>query len=111
MALSVTDSVADELPSTVKTALSKIEENQQQQFEEDYKRKRRSPGVMLALAILFPIQHFLEGKVGLGILYWLSLGGLGVWYVIDAVLIWGRTKRHNEETGKNILRDMKIMNG
>lgn len=111
MSLDIKESVSDELPSTVKTALAKLQTNEQQQFEEEYLRKRRNPIIMLLLALFFPIQHFLEGKIGMGILFLMTLGGLGIWYIIDAVMIWGRTKSHNEETSKSILRDMKVMNG
>lgn len=110
MSLDIKESLADELPSTVKTALSKLDTSEQQQFEEDYSRKRRSPVTMLLLAILIPVQHFVEGKIALGIVFWLTLGAMGIWYVIDIIMIWSRTKRHNEELSKSILRDMKIMN-
>ena len=43
--------------------------------------------VTLILAIFLPLHRFYVGKIGTGILYWLTAGGLGIWYVIDIVMI------------------------
>ncbi|MEI0604505.1 TM2 domain-containing protein [Brachyspira alvinipulli] len=43
--------------------------------------------VTLILAIFLPVHRFYVGKIGTGILYWLTAGGLGIWYVIDIVMI------------------------
>jgi hypothetical protein len=64
---------------------------------------------MLALSILFPIQLFLLGKTGLGIGYWLTGGGCGVWYLIEIFMAFGRTRAFNEDVAKSIVRDLKIM--
>ncbi|WIH81456.1 TM2 domain-containing protein [Brachyspira pilosicoli] len=43
--------------------------------------------VTLVLAIFLPVHRFYVGKIGTGILYWLTAGGLGIWYIIDIVMI------------------------
>ena len=43
--------------------------------------------VTLILAIFLPVHRFYVGKIGTGILYWITAGGLGIWYVIDIVMI------------------------
>ena len=47
----------------------------------------RSWVVTLLLAIFLPFHRFYVGKVGTGILYWLTAGGFGIWYIIDIVMI------------------------
>ncbi len=47
----------------------------------------RSWIVTLLLAIFLPVHRFYVGKVGTGILYWLTVGGFGIWYIVDIVLI------------------------
>lgn len=47
----------------------------------------RSWIVTLLLAIFLPVHRFYVGKVGAGILYWLTVGGFGIWYIVDIVLI------------------------
>ncbi|WIH90435.1 TM2 domain-containing protein [Brachyspira pilosicoli] len=43
--------------------------------------------VTLVLAIFLPVHRFYVGKIGTGILYWLTAGGLGIWYIVDIVMI------------------------
>lgn len=47
----------------------------------------RSWIVALLLAIFLPVHRFYVGKIGTGILYWLTAGGFGIWYIVDIVLI------------------------
>lgn len=47
----------------------------------------RSWIVTLLLAIFLPFHRFYVGKICTGILYWLTAGGFGIWYVIDIVMI------------------------
>lgn len=43
--------------------------------------------VTLILAIFIPVHRFYVGKIGTGILYLITLGGFGIWYIIDIVMI------------------------
>ena len=43
--------------------------------------------VTLVLAIFLPVHRFYVGKIGTGILYWLTAGCLGIWYIVDIVMI------------------------
>ncbi|PCG19456.1 TM2 domain-containing protein [Brachyspira sp. G79] len=43
--------------------------------------------VTLILAIFLPVHRFYVGKIGTGILYLITLGGFGIWYIIDIVMI------------------------
>ncbi|ACN83105.1 TM2 domain-containing protein [Brachyspira hyodysenteriae] len=47
----------------------------------------RSWVVALLFAIFLPVHRFYVGKIGTGILYWLTAGGFGIWYIVDIVLI------------------------
>ncbi|WP_432633221.1 TM2 domain-containing protein [Brachyspira sp.] len=47
----------------------------------------RSWIVTLLLAIFLPVHRFYVGKIGTGILYWLTAWGFGIWYIVDIVLI------------------------
>ena len=109
MGLSLSSAVADTLPSSLKQALGQMPEAQQHTFEEEYKRKMKVPMTMQLLAIFFPIQHFLMGKTGTGILFWMTCGGGMIWWLVDIFTIGGRVRNHNEEVSRNLVRDMKIM--
>lgn len=109
MALEIIPSTAKKLPSSVKNALGRMPGEQQAVFEEEYDRKKRNGVLLGLLAIFFPIHFFLEGRVGLGILYWITLGGIGVWWLVEIFTVWGRTAHYNEDAATALLRDMKIM--
>lgn len=109
MGLNLSNKVADTLPSSLKQALSQMTDNQQSTFEEEYKRKMKSRVTMQLLAIFFPIQHFLMDKTGTGVLFLLTFGGAGIWWIIDVFAIGGRVRNYNEDIARTLLRDMKIM--
>jgi hypothetical protein len=50
----------------------------------------KSRGVALALSVLlgvFGAHRFYAGKIGTGVLQACTLGGLGVWYLYDVILV------------------------
>jgi TM2 domain-containing membrane protein YozV len=52
--------------------------------------KSRFAALMLALFIgMLGIHRFYVGKIGTGILQIVTFGGLGIWVIVDAVLIAG----------------------
>lgn len=109
MALEISTSITDNMPSTVKSALSKMSTEQQSQFVDEYQRKSKSQGLLMALAIIFPIQLFLLGKTGLGILFLATFGGLWVWWIIEIFMTPKRVREYNADVATTIIRDMKIM--
>jgi len=109
MPLEIKPSVVDSLPTIVKSALSKMKVEEQMMFQEQYEKKSKSVAVMVAFAIIFPIQHFLLNKSGLGIVFWLSLFGFGFWYVIEWFITPKRVRDYNEDMATKIITDMKMM--
>jgi hypothetical protein len=109
MALEIESSISDVLPSMVKEALSKLPAEKQGMFVEEFKRKAKSPGLMIALAILFPIQLVLLGKTGLQIAFWVTFGGFGFWWIAEIFMAHKRAREFNEDLAKTIVRDIKIM--
>jgi len=50
----------------------------------------KSRGVALALSIVlgvFGVHRFYAGKVGTGLLMMCTLGGMGIWYLYDVILV------------------------
>lgn len=109
MPLQIEPSIAKYLPMMIKEPLSKMPTEKQALFVEEYKKQCKSNGLMIALAILFPIQLFLLGKSGLGIAYWFTFGGMGVWWVVEIFLTPKRVSDFNGDVGMQIMRDMKLM--
>ncbi len=49
--------------------------------------KSRLAALLLLLLLGLGLHRFYVGKIGTGILYLITLGGLGIWFVIDLVMI------------------------
>ena len=52
--------------------------------------------------LLFGTHYLYLGKWGLQILYWLTLGGLGIWAFIDIFTIPRKVNRYNEKIFQQI---------
>lgn len=64
---------------------------------------------MVFLAIFFPIQLFLLGKIGLGVVFLITGGGVWVWWIIECFLTPKRVREYNGDAASKILMEMKIM--
>ena len=49
--------------------------------------KSRLAAFLLLLLIGLGLQRFYVGKIGTGILYILTFAGLGIWFIVDLVMI------------------------
>ena len=49
------------------------------------------------------------GKIGTGILMTLTLGGLGIWALIDAFLINKMVRKLNDEIEGKIIQEIKVL--
>ena len=96
-------------PPVVVNALRNMDEGQKLAFEAEYHRRAKSKGLLIVLAILLPIQLFLLGKVGMGILFVVTGGGLGVWWLIEIFLTSKRVDDWNDAMATDLARDLKIM--
>ena len=99
----------EKYPPVVMASLNKMDETQRLTFESAYKQRRWSKGVIVALAILFPIQHFLLGKTGMGVAFWLTGFAVGVWWLIEIFLASGRVDEYNGQVATEIARDLRLM--
>jgi len=105
----MSDIVIDGIPEKARPALMEMSDTQKASFLSEYDRRKRSTGLMILLAIFFPIQLFFLGRVGLGILFLLTMGGLVVWYVIEWFLTPGRVRKYNQSLALQIVQDLQTM--
>ena len=68
------------------------------QFQALQMTDRKDPTTLLIVSILagsLGIDRILLGQVGLGIVKLITCGGLGIWTLVDWVLIYGETRKVN----------------
>lgn len=78
----------------------KLERQPDDRFYTLQTAKTHSPLLMLFMSFslgLIGVDRFLLGQIGLGILKLITLGGLGVWYVIDWFVMMEATRNENFE--------------
>ena len=85
----------------IATATKELSDTERLVFEVQYGRCRRDPGIATLLA-LFMADRFWYGQVGLGILKLATLGGLGIWALVDLITARGMAAEHNAAAIRDI---------
>lgn len=98
----------NDLPPVAFDGFQHLSDEQKTAFVDRYSSAKRSMPLLMALAILFPIQLFFLGKVLLGILFLITGGGFGVWYVVEWFLTPGRVREYNTTVARDILASMGV---
>ena len=101
-------SINEELPAMVKNELAKLSPQRQEEFLEEYKRKRKKIAVTYMLWI-FALHYVYLPKWRLQILYWLTLGGLSIWAIIDIFRIPSMVANYNKDVAVDIMRNLKAI--
>lgn len=82
-----------------------LSNDERMQFDMQYAGQRKNPTTALILGLFLGalgIDRFYIGHIGLGVGKLLTLGGLGVWQIIDWFLIMGATRRRNNQFAQQI---------
>ena len=95
------------IPAAVAPFFKELSDEQRTWFLSEYRRRSRSVGWMMVLAILFPIQLFFLRRVGLGIVFLLTGGGFAIWYLVEWFLTPGRVHAYNEAVAMSLIRHLK----
>lgn len=105
-----TESVASSLPSMVRNELEKMSAQKQDEFIEEYKRKRKSIGLAyLFLLVIFTLHYGYLKKWGLQIVFWLTGGGFGIWWLIDLFRLPNLVQECNKDIAIDVMRNLKVI--
>ena len=74
---------------------------QKMMFQSQYQNERKNPSTSLILAF-FGLHYFYLGKIGLGIVFWLTGGGFGIWWLIDLFRAKGMAEAFNLSKAEEI---------
>jgi hypothetical protein len=102
-ALVIPARVASSLSRTVREQLAYLTPDQQRAFLWRYRAQAKSP--IVALAFLPLGWHYLYlRKRGLQVLFWLTLGGLAAWWVLDFFRIHKLVRDYNRRVAMHVMR-------
>jgi len=103
-------SIKKNLPSMVRNELAKMEAIKQEEFLEEFKRKSKSIGLAyLFLLIIFAAHYAYLNKWGIQILFWITCGGIFIWWFIDVFRIPGLVRNYNKDIATNVMRNLKAI--
>jgi len=94
----------------VRNELAKMEAIKQEEFLEEFKRKSKSIGLAyLFLLIIFAAHYAYLNKWGIQILFWITCGGIFIWWFIDVFRIPGLVRNYNKDIATNVMRNLKAI--
>lgn len=104
-------SVVNNLPAMVKNELAKMEAQKQEEFLEEFKRKSKSVGLayLLLLPIFLCLHYAYLKKWGIQILFWLTGGGMLIWWLIDIFRLAGLVRDYNKDIATDVMRNLKAI--
>lgn len=102
-------SISTDLPSMVKNELAKMSPQKQEEFIEEFKRKKKPLGLAYLCWFLFGVHYGFLGKWGVQILYWVTFGGFLIWMFIDLFRIPGMIKDYNKDVATDTMRALKAI--
>lgn len=104
-------SIFDNLPAMVRNEVVKLPPQKQEEFVEEYRRKAKSTGPAYLLWLFLGWHYVYLRKWGIQILFWVTLGGLFVWWLIDLFRIPGMVMDYNKDVSVDVLRNLKVLGG
>ena len=96
-------------PPAVQSAISNMTDEQKTTFQNSYDQQKKNKKLLVILSILFPIQLFLFGKTGLGVVFWLTFGGVGIWWIIEIFRTPKKVDEFNDQLALKIASQIKSL--
>lgn len=93
------------------TELARRTPAQQEQFTEEYDRRKKITSEAYAFWLLFGTHYAYLGKWGVQVIFWLTAAGFGLWWIIDVFRVGSLVRDHNENIATAVLRDMTTIWG
>lgn len=107
--LVIPKSVYETLPEQVNESLSSLSEAQQEQFVDAFERAAKHTTTAYACYLLLGCHYAYLGRWKVQAIWWLTLGGVGIWALIDLFRIPGMINRYNDEVAKKVTRKIKAL--
>jgi hypothetical protein len=98
-----------QLPYAVQVELTRLPSGAQQGFFTQYVQNRKSTGFAYLLWVVFGLHYAYVNRWGTQFLFWITAGGLGIWWFIDLFRIPGILRKHNHALALQCLATIKMV--
>lgn len=82
---------------------------QQKAYVLSAQAREKDTGLAYLFWFVFGVHYFYLNKPIVNIIYWLTLGGLGIWIIIDLFRIPGMVRARNKEIIQDAIKEAKIL--
>ncbi|RNI29245.1 TM2 domain-containing protein [Rufibacter latericius] len=105
------DSFLYQLPDLVRMDLPTLPPQTQNDFFTQYVQRKKSTGFAYLLWVFFGLHYAYVNRWGLQFLFWITAGGLGIWWLVDLFRMPGIVRRYNHKQALECLGSVRMMHG
>ena len=103
----IPEEIFKKLPRTVKTELPTLSADAQKKFLDIYKSKRKSLAIALPLVLAYGMHFVYLEESSSGIWFWFTVGGFGIWWIIEFFRVGGMVKDFNSYVALKAIADVR----
>jgi len=95
------------LPRTVREELPTLSKEAQQKFMELYAMRTKKLLVAYLLLVVYGLHYVYLEETSTGIWFWFTVGGFGIWWIINFFIVPGMVKTYNSIAALKILGEVR----
>ena len=104
------ESIRRQIPEAVIRRVDTLDPVTQEAFLSEFRKKKKSALMAFLLWCIFPAWHyFYLGKVWVNLIFWLTFGGFGLWWLIDLFRLGGMVREYNKTVAISVLKDIRFL--
>ena len=107
--LMIPPSIAANLPAVVRNSLAELPASRQEEFLEEYRRRAKSPAPGYILWLLLGFHYIYLRKWATQFLFWITVGGLWIWWMVDLFRVAGMVRDYNKDIATDVMRTVKAL--
>jgi TM2 domain-containing membrane protein YozV len=93
----------------LQTAFQSLPAHTQSLVLRDHEVRKKSCPFAYLFWFFFGFHYLYLGRIGIQLIYWLTLGGFGFWMLIDLFRIPGMVERKNEDIARGLMAQYQAM--
>ena len=91
------------IPASIKPAYQQLPPAGQKSFRREYARRKKSISLAYLLWLLFGLHYLYLNRIATQLLFWITGGGLLLWWILDLARIPSLIARHNNDTARALM--------